>query len=150
MKSPLLKEEQQHQESWREGQRKGIIWRYTLSGNSLGILCVSAVGGPTKSPDLFHRWNKDCKCMQIQSGTVTNWGNLREEHEITFYFSHPATKAAWQPRDKFKGPHGLQCREHPQNPTQYRIWEWGEVTKISTLTSSFICDTIVTGVFLLF
>lgn len=51
--------------------------------------------------------------MQIESQAVTKWGNLREEHEIMFYFSHPGTETAWQPRDTFKGPHGSQGKEYP-------------------------------------
>lgn len=32
--------------------------------------------------------------MQIKSRTETKWGNLRAEHEIMFYSSHPGTETA--------------------------------------------------------
>lgn len=48
--------------------------------------------------------------MQIKSRTETKWGNLRAEHEIMFYSSHPGTKTAWQPRDRFEEAHGSQSK----------------------------------------
>ena len=53
--------------------------------------------------------------MQIKSRTKTKWGNLREEHEIISYFSHPATKTAWQPRDMFEGAQSSQCKVYQKN-----------------------------------
>lgn len=71
----------------------------------MGILHVSTLNRPIKPFDLFYKENEECKCMQIKSRTETKYGTPREEFEINmiFCFTHPATKAAWQLRDVFKG-----------------------------------------------
>lgn len=98
--------------SWRKEHRKWIIWIHQLSENGMGILDVSPLNRLIRSFDWFYKWNEECKCMQIKSRTETEWGNLREEHEIIFYFLYLATKTIWQPRDMFEGAHGSQCKAY--------------------------------------
>lgn len=148
IKFHLLKEEEWHQKSWRKEHRKSIICAYKLSEKDMSILYGSTSNGPMKSLDVFYKWNEEGICTQIKSQTETQRENLKQEHEITFSFSHAATKTAWRPRDIWRGTWVPVQTTSSKGPVlDMRVKRTNQNEQFD---SSFICETIVIDVLFIF